>query len=109
MTANDWPAKLALSKPRRPLALEVSPKVTLVASEPAALAVTATLAVVPARMPIGEVRVRRPLAVAAATSRLSWKAAEVLTVLVTPRAAPSPTRTLPRANVEAANVARARS
>ena len=71
----------------------------------AALMATPTLPEAPARRLAGEVSVRRESAEVATTSRLSWKAAEVVTVLVTarlPAEERTPTRTLPRASAEAA-------
>ena len=75
------------------------------ASEPATAveAVTTTSPLAPARRLPGATAVCR--AAAAVTSRLSWKAAEVVTVLVTARlraVVPAATRTLPKASVEAA-------
>ena len=109
MTANDWPASAVFSRPTMPLALEVRPRVTVPASEPAVLAVTPTLPEAEARMLPGAARVSLPLAEAATTSRLSWKAAAVTTAFVTARVEPWPTRTLPRSSVDAASVAAAKS
>ena len=89
--------------------LEPSARATVASSEPARLAFTPTARVWPARMFAGLVSRRLPLAVAATTSRLSWKSAEVVTVLVTATPAWVPVRTLPRASVVEASVARARS
>ena len=91
------------------MAFEVSVRATVASSEPASLAFTPTLPAAPARMFAGSISVRLPLAVAAATSRLSWKAASVVTVLVTATFARSPVRTLPSARVVEPKVARARS
>ena len=109
MTAIDWPVRPVLARPSTSLAFEVRPKVTVAASEPAALAVKPTLPVLPARMLAGEASASLPLAVAATTSRLSWKLASVVTVLVTPTLAWAPVRMLPSARVVFASVARARS
>ena len=84
MTAIDWPVRPVSARSATPLAFEVRPSETVAASEPAALAVKPTLPVLPARRFAGLVSVSLPLAVAATTSRLSWKLASVVTVLVTP-------------------------
>ena len=109
MTANDWPASAALSRPTTPLALEARPRFTVPAIAPATLVATVTLPERPAAMLAGETSVRLPLAEVARTSRLSWKAASVVAVLVTPIATDWPRRTLPIARVPEARVARARS
>ena len=109
MTANDWPASAVFSRPTTPLALEVRPGVTVPAREPAVLAVTPTLPEAEARRLPGAARVSLPLAEAATTSRLSWKAGSVITAFVTARVEPWPRRTLPRSKVTAASVAEARS
>ena len=79
------------------------------AMAPATLAATVTLPERPAWMLAGDTTFRPPLAVVARTSRLSWKAASVTVVLVTPIATDWPRRTLPIARVPEASVARARS
>ena len=67
------------------------------------------LPVAPARRFAGALTLSLPLVVAATISRLSWKAASVVTVLVTETFARSPVRTLPSARLVAPRVARARS
>ena len=89
------------------LAFEVRARATVASSEPAAKAVKPTLPVLPARTFAGLLTVSLPLAELATTSRLSWKLAEVVTVLVTPTLAWSPVRTLPSARLVLASVARA--
>ena len=110
MTAKDWSASAVVGvRPVTPLAFEVSARLTVPPIVPATLVETVTLPERPAAMLAGETTVRPALAEEARTSRLSWKAASVTTVLVTARESDWPRRTLPIASVPPASVARARS
>ena len=110
VTAKDWPASAVVgARPVTPLAFEVSARLTVPPIVPATLVETATAPLAEARMLPGETRVRPALAEEARTSRLSWKAASVTTVLVKARESDWPRRTLPIASVPPASVARARS
>ena len=72
-------------------------------------AVRVTVPVAPAARRAGLAKVSLPFAAVATTSRLSWKAASVTTVLVTSKPAVPATRTLPRVRLVAPRVAEARS
>ena len=108
MTATVWPANDSLLRPARPLAFEVSVRATLAARLPAVAAVTVRSALAPARMLPTVPTVSLPFEDVAVTSRLSWKSAEVMTVLAMLIAPVAAVRTLPRAR-DVATVARASS
>ena len=94
----DWPVR-----PATPLALETKVRFSVSASEPARAveAVTVTSPVRPAAVFTRAEADSFALATVPVTSRLSWKAALVTTVFVTPtvRVRPvAPLRTLPKAS-----------
>ena len=66
------PVRAVVVRSVTPLALEVRPRATEPASEPAVAAVTTTLPDWPARSLVGAERASVPTAVEAAMSRLSW-------------------------------------
>ena len=73
MTVTLPAVRVTLVRPARPLAFEVRPRVRLPASEPAAAAVTTTLAESPATIEaVAPVRVREADEAVVARSRLSW-------------------------------------
>ena len=95
------PVSEVLLRPARPMALEPRVRATSADRSPATRDVRVSWPVAPAATLMAAPVARAVLAVEAATSRLSWKAAlpPARTVLVTARERVAPTRTSPRARL----------
>ena len=100
MTATDCVVVAPSARPEAARALEASDTVSVSVRRPALAAVTTTLRVEPAEIRAGLATPSCVVPATAVTPRSSWKAAAVITVLVTARLEVAPTRTPPKATVE---------